>query len=712
MSGACWHCGEPLPPDPPQANVAGIPHAVCCNGCRGVAEWIAELGLADYYRLRTGAPARAPDPGESAKSAAAYLRPELSRHLLRTLADGNSEVLVLVDGMHCTACCWLIERTLGRLPGVIDVSVNAGARRARIVFDASVLPLSRIVDTLGRVGYRALPLDRNALDDTRRRETRDAQKRLAVAGLGAMQAMMYASALWFGAFDGADAVTREVFRWLTLLATTPVVFYSAAPFFAGAFRLLRARRLGMDVPVALAVALIYAGSVIEILAVGPDIWLESVSMFIFFLCAGRYLEMRARHHAGDVSDALARLTPLFADRVQPDGTLLRVGAIELVPGDRVVVGEGASVPADGTLETEHCRVDEALLCGESTPRQRRRGDALCAGSIIVGAPATVRVTRVGADTVVAGIVALTTRAAAAKPRLARAGEQAAAGLVARVLVLAAFTAIGWTIADSSHALAATVAVLVVACPCAFALAAPAAVTRALAVLTERNVLVVRPDALEDLAGVTHVIFDKTGTLTEPAIDRDRERLRPGALASVEALVREGIHVTIASGDTEARVEAVAARLGVAAWHARQSPADKLELLASLRAQGARVAVVGDGVNDAPMLAGADVAIAVGTAADAAHAASDIVITGSLEAMAQARAIARQTLSILGQNRRWAVWYNLATVPLAALGFVPPWLAAIGMSASSLAVVVNALRIGSVKEPPAEGEAIIRRRALA
>ena len=712
MSGACWHCGEPLPPDPPQANVAGIPHAVCCNGCRGVAEWIAELGLADYYRLRTGAPARAPDPGESAKSAAAYLRPELSRHLLRTLADGNSEVLVLVDGMHCTACCWLIERTLGRLPGVIDVSVNAGARRARIVFDASVLPLSRIVGTLGRVGYRALPLDRNALDDTRRRETRDAQKRLAVAGLGAMQAMMYASALWFGAFDGADAVTREVFRWLTLLATTPVVFYSAAPFFAGAFRLLRARRLGMDVPVALAVALIYAGSVIEILAVGPDIWLESVSMFIFFLCAGRYLEMRARHHAGDVSDALARLTPLFADRVQPDGTLLRVGAIELVPGDRVVVGEGASVPADGTLETEHCRVDEALLCGESTPRQRRRGDALCAGSIIVGAPATVRVTRVGADTVVAGIVALTTRAAAAKPRLARAGEQAAAGLVARVLVLAAFTAIGWTIADSSHALAATVAVLVVACPCAFALAAPAAVTRALAVLTERNVLVVRPDALEDLAGVTHVIFDKTGTLTEPAIDRDRERLRPGALASVEALVREGIHVTIASGDTEARVEAVAARLGVAAWHARQSPADKLELLASLRAQGARVAVVGDGVNDAPMLAGADVAIAVGTAADAAHAASDIVITGSLEAMAQARAIARQTLSILGQNRRWAVWYNLATVPLAALGFVPPWLAAIGMSASSLAVVVNALRIGSVKEPPAEGEAIIRRRALA
>ena len=815
MTATCWHCGEALPPDPPQANVAGIRYAVCCNGCRAVAEWIADLGLADYYRLRTGPAVRAPDPRESERSAAAFLRPELSRHFVRTLADGGSEAIVLIDGMHCTACAWLIERTLGRLPGVIDVGVNAGARRARIVFDARALPLARIVDALARVGYRALPLDRDALDDTRRRETRDAQKRLAVAGFGAMQAMMYASALWFGAFDGADAATRDFFRWLTLLATTPVVFYSAAPFFAGALRLVSARRLGMDVPVALAVALIFAGSVIEIFAGGPDIWLESLSMFVFFLCTGRYLEMQARHYAGDLSDSLARLTPVFADRLAADGTLLRVGAFELVPGDRVVVADGGGVPADGVLETDQCRVDEALLCGESAPRHRRRGETLCAGSIIVGAPATMRVTRVGADTVVAGIVALTTRAASAKPRLARAGERAAAGFVARVLVLAICTAIGWATVDPSHALAATVAVLVVACPCAFALAAPAAVTRALAVLTERNVLVVRPDALEDLASVTHVLFDKTGTLTEPAIapdlaiarqgvDRNAalaiagalaqgarhplarafvtdapatlpavearesvagrgiggviggrryrlgradyalerespsnledavvladaegvvaafhvdERLRPGARAVVDALVRAGIQVTIASGDTKVRVAAVAERLGITAWKARQSPTDKLALLASLRAQGARVAVVGDGVNDAPVLAGADVAIAVGTAVDAAQAASDIVITGRLDALAEAMAVARQTLSILGQNRRWALCYNLATVPLAALGLVAPWLAAVGMSASSLAVVLNALRIGrsfrrrEANETVAR-ESVSRRRALA
>lgn len=789
---ACWHCGEPLPPDPPQARVAGVAHRVCCNGCRAAAEWIDELGLADYYRLRSAAALRAPDPSESTRSAEAFLRPELARHFVRTDAGGKSEAIVLVEGIHCSACCWLIERTLARLPGVAEIGVNAQARRARILYDGAKVSLAGVLGAFARIGYRALPLDRASLDDSRRRETRDAQKRLAVAGFGAMQAMMYASALWFGAFDGADVGTRDLFRWLTLLVATPVVLYSAAPFFSGARRLLAARRLGMDVPVALAVALIYVGSAIEVVTGGPDVWFESVSMFVFFLSVGRYLEMRARHRAGDLSEALARLTPVFADRLEADGSLLRVGALELVPGNRVVVADGGSVPADGILESAECRVDEALLCGESAPLAKRRGDPLCAGSVVVGASATMRVTRVGPDTVVAGIVALTARAASARPRVAREGERAAAGFVARVLLLAACTAVGWAFVDVDRAFASAVAVLVVACPCAFALAAPAAVTRALAVLTGRGVLVVRPDALENLASVTHVVFDKTGTLTEPSIvhertivlrdvDRDAalalaaalaqgsrhslaraftaaapealpaveargsvagrgiggviggrryrlgradyalardewpadlddavvladdagaiaafhvdERLRPGARAAVDALVREGIRVGIASGDAQTKVKSAASSLGIADWAARQSPADKLARVESLRSSGARVAVVADGVNDAPMLAGADVAVAVASAADAAQAASDIVVTGPLGALADARTLAREMLSILRQNRRWALGYNLAAVPLAALGFVPPWLAAIGMSASSLIVVLNAMRIG-------------------
>jgi Cu2+-exporting ATPase len=788
----CWHCGEPLPADPPQARVAGLAHPVCCNGCRAAAEWIDTLGLADYYRLRRASAPRALDRADAARSAIAFLRPDLSRHFVCVLPDGHSEAIVLVEGVRCAACGWLIERTLALHPGVAEVGVNVQARRARIVYDGATASLASIVDAFARIGYRAQPLDRASIDDSRRRETRDAQKRLAVAGFGAMQAMMYASALWFGAFDGVDVATRDFFRWLTLLVATPVVLYSAAPFFAGARRLFAARRLGMDVPVALAVALIYSGSLVEVVTGGPDVWFESVSMFVFFLCVGRYFEMRARHRAGDLSDALARLTPVFADRMEADGSLFTVGALELVPGDRVVVVDGGSVPADGILESGECRVDEAMLCGESAPLLKRRGESLCAGSVVTGAPATMRVTRVGGDTVVAGIVALTARAASTRPRLAREGEGAAAALVARVLLLAACTAIGWAIVDPGRAFAATVAVLVVACPCAFALAAPAAVTRALAVLTGRRVLVVRPDALEDLASVTDVLFDKTGTLTEPWIAQDRtvtlrdigrdaalelaaalargsrhslaraftaaapadlpavdaresvagrgiggviagrryrlgradyalsrdqcpaslddavvladddgavaafqvdERVRPSAHALVRALDREGIRVGLASGDAKSKVKSAAASLGIETWAARQSPVDKLAWVESLRATGARVAVVADGVNDAPMLAGADVAVAVGSAADAAQAASDIVITGQLDALADARALAQEMLSILRQNRRWALAYNLAAIPLAALGFVPPWLAAIGMSASSLFVVLNALRIG-------------------
>jgi P-type Cu2+ transporter len=791
MTG-CWHCGEPLPAAPPHANVGGVAHAVCCNGCRAVAEWIGELGLADYYRLRSGMATRASEPVDSARSAAAYQRRELARHLVRTRADGASEATVLVEGLRCAGCGWLIERTLHLLPGIVEVGVNPLAQRAHIVYDGAAVSLAGIVEALARVGYRAIPLDSEALDDSRRRETRDAQKRLAVAGFGAMQAMMYASALWFGVFEGADGYTRDFFRWLTLLAATPVVFYSAAPFFAGARRLIAARRIGMDVPVALAVALIYAGSVVEVIAGGPDVWFESVSMFVFFLSVGRYLEMRARHRTGDLSNALARLMPAFADRVEADGSMLRVGAIELVPGDRVVVADGGCVPVDGVLESALCRVDEAWLRGESTPVAKRSGETVFAGGIVLGTSATIRATRTGADTVVAGIVALTARAASARPRLVRAGERAAANFVLRVLVLAACTVVGWAIVDPTRAFAATIAVLVVACPCAFALAAPAALTRALAVLTGRGVLVVDPDALEDFASATHVIFDKTGTLTEPSVARDRtsvlrdldrgdafvlaaalaqgsrhpialtfagaapgslppvaeresvagcgiagiigerryrlgrpdyalspkqlstdledavvladddgaiaafhveERLRPGVRASVDALVSAGLVVSIASGDSQTKVAAVAAALDIKTWAARQSPADKLALLASLRAQGARVVVVGDGVNDAPMLAGADIAIAMGSAADAAQAASDMVITARFDALADTRVLAHEMLSILRQNRNWALVYNLTAVPLAALGFVPPWLAALGMSASSLAVVLNALRIG-------------------
>ncbi len=793
-AAACWHCGAPLPADVLTAHVAGVSRPVCCHGCRAAAEWIDGLGLADYYRLRS-APALRP---AAATTEQVWARPELARHAVRTLAGGRSEVCVLVEGLRCSACVWLIERCLGRLPGIARVQVNATAQRARIVFDPRRTTLPEILEALEHVGYRALPLDATALDDARKRESQAAMKRLLVAGFGAMQAMMYASALYLGAFEDMDDVTRNLFRWIGLLVATPVVFYSAQPFFAGARRTLAARRLGMDVPVALAIALIYAASFIEAIRGGGDVYFDSVSMFVFFLLLGRYLEMRARHRAANLSDALARLAPAVADRIRADGTLERVGAMELLPGDQVHVAEGCTLPADGRLDSERCSVDESLLSGESAPVGKRRGDALVAGSIVVEGPLRLCVERVGGSTALAGIVALVTRAQAERPRLAAAGERAAAGFTARVLTLAALTAIGWSLVDPSRAFTATLAVLVVSCPCAFALAVPAALTRALGVLARRGVLVTHADAIEQLATATHVMFDKTGTLTQPELTLERigpqgqpgrrealalaaalargsrhpvaraiaaalpdtpaaavenlratsgaglegsidgrhlrlgradfavassalpadlddavvladaggvlatfhlsERLRPGARAALDALAADGLAIEIASGDAQGKVAAVAAQLGVRHWHARQSPADKLARLKALREGGARVVAVGDGINDAPVLAGADVAVALASGTELAQASSDVLLTGErLGALVDARAIARETLAILRQNQRWALIYNLTAVPFGALGFVPPWLAALGMSLSSLVVVMNALRIGRHQE---------------
>jgi len=426
---------------------------VCCAGCQAAAEWIDRLGLGDYYRLRTAPAARlANDTGRDA-----WRRPDAERHVVRDLGDGAREVVLAIDGMRCTGCAWLIERTVSALPGVEGVSINAAARRTRISWRPEAISLATILDRLHRVGYRALPLEARLLDDSRRRESRAALKRLLVAAFGAMQAMMFATVLYLGALDPADMSTRALFHWLAFLVATPVVCYSAQPFFAGALRALRAGQLAMDVPVALAIGAVYLASVVELVRGSLDVYFDSVSMFVLFLLGARYVEMRARHRTAELTDALARMTPATAQRRGSDGSLECIGTHELVPGDRVHVAEGLLVPADGMLETSICRVDEALLSGESSPVTRRRGERLIAGSVVVDGPADLLVDRVGAATMLAGISALAERALTERPRLVRAGDIAAARLVQIVLALTVVTAVAWTFVDPARAFAASLA---------------------------------------------------------------------------------------------------------------------------------------------------------------------------------------------------------------------------------------------------------------
>ena len=786
----CFHCGEANPQGAPVvARVQGHERAVCCPGCKAAAEWIDTLGLGDYYRLRSEP---APRGGDGADYSA-WDRPALRRLHVRTSSPGHAEVIVLVDGLRCAACAWLIERAMRGMPGIHDVGINALARRVVLEFDPGKLELSALLSALARLGYDAHPLTAEMIDSQRQRESRAALKRLVVAGLGTMQAMMMAVALYAGVFDGIDPSVREFFRWLGVLVATPVVLYSAQPFFRGAWREWRTRRLSMDTPVALAIALIYLASLLGVLVGGHEIYFDSVCMFVLFLLLGRHLSLRARHRASDVVDALSRLQPVLADRREGDA-FVTVAVHELEPGDIVRVASGSPIPADGELVGPRCRVDESLVSGESTAVRREPGQALIAGSLVLDGPVELVVRHIGADTVLAGIVRLVTRAASERPQIARLADARAARFVVRVLLVTVATALGWAWFDPSRALPAALAVLVVSCPCAFALAVPAALTRAIAVLAQRGVLVVDADALEALARADRFAFDKTGTLTEPSFDPAQARVargspghalgivaaleqgnthplavalrrmaagapamtasalrhvagagvegvvdgaryrlrrshfalrgaapppgeaddaiiladvsgelarfaiseqpRAGAVALIRSLREDGIDCEILSGDCPARVDAVARALSIEHALAAATPADKLAQLDTLRKQGHIVAMVGDGINDAPVLAGADVAIAIGGGSAMAHAASGILLSSPrLDTLVEARAIAREMLVRLRQNLNWALAYNLSVVPVAAFGYVPPWLAAIGMSASSILVILNSLRIG-------------------
>ncbi|KRF01803.1 ATPase P [Frateuria sp. Soil773] len=726
---------------------------------------------------------------------AAWAHPQLAAQVLRARRDGRSEVALRVEPLHSAQQVLRLEQRIQALPGVQRVAIDAPARRARVVWDPQRTPLPALLDAFAAARCAARPLQHDSLGDARSREAHDALKRMLVAGMFAMQVMTYAFVMYVGAVDFVDFTTRGLFRWLSLLSTAPVVFYSAVPFYAGALRELRERRLGVNLPVALAVLLVFFASTYATVAGRGEIYFDSVSMFVFLLLGGRYLELRARHRSDALGDAAIDATPLLAERRRADGGLETVAAIELLAGDRVHVAEGATIPADGRLESAQALVDEAWLSGESRPVRRRRGEPLVAGSVLLAGPAELLVERSGDATAAARLGALATRARQARDALPQGHDRDAGRFVGRVLLLTALTALGWLLVDPSRAFASSVAVLVVACPCAFALTLPATLARALGVLAQRGVLVTDGAALEPLARADYALFDKTGTLTlprlpddavEPLRGDDREQVlqwaaalahesahplaralaaaaarqgpapraeavqvvagagirgeldgralrlghagfalaggvlpdgaadtllladadgaiaafhldeaaRGDAAATVAALRADGIAPAVASGDAAARVGTLAGRLGIADWHARQTPADKLARLQAAHARGHVTLAVGDGINDAPLLAGADVSAALAGGTGVAQAQADLLLLdGRLHGLVDARAIARQVRRVVAQSRRWSLGYNLFAIPFAAFGLVPPWLAGIGMSLSSLAVVLNALRVG-------------------
>jgi Cu2+-exporting ATPase len=421
----------------------------------------------------------------------------------------------MLEGISCAACVWLIEQRVLRLPGVLGIDVNFTSYRARVRWDAARLRLSEIIAAIGAIGYRAYPYDRDRAEESRRRERSAALLRLFVAGFGMMQVMMYLVPVYLAGGD-MTADVEQLMRLASMILTVPVVLYSAAPFFAGAWRDLRNGRPGMDVPVALGIGAAFAASVLATLHGEGAVYFDSVTMFVFLLLAARYFELTARARSLATQEQLALRAPLFAERL----TGWPVGALaEKVPAQALRVDEfarvavGATVPADGVVVDGNSELDEALLTGEAKPQVRRVGDVLTGGSFNLGSPLVMRVTGVGESTRLAAILRLADRAAAERPRLALAADRAARYFVFALLVIAAAVALIWQAIDPAQALAVTVAVLVVSCPCALSLATPAALGAVSGGLHAQGVLVTRSNAIEGLATATDIVFDKTGTLT-------------------------------------------------------------------------------------------------------------------------------------------------------------------------------------------------------
>jgi P-type Cu2+ transporter len=729
----------------------------CCAGCEAVARTIAEAGLGAYYETRT-APAARPGP-----------LPEVR------VPAGISEAALILERVRCAACLWLIEQVLRRQPGVERAAVNYATRRAQVSWDPRRTSLGPLIGAIRAVGYDACPYEPRRQDELERAERRTALWRLFVAAFGAMQVMMYA----FPAYvDELAPEALQVMRWASLLITLPVLLFSCAPFFAGALRELRRRRIGLDTPIALGLGFGFGASAWATISGGGEVYFDSIAMLAFLLLGARYLQSEAQRRAARALDPLLRLQ---IERKVSTGEIVPVAPGERVPADGVVV-EGAS------------SADESLLTGESRPVAKRAGDELVGGSVNLEQPLTMRVTRAGADTRAAAIARLAERGAASKPRVVDAAERVARHLTWIVVVVAA--AAGIAQADPWIA----VAVLVVACPCALALAAPIVLTRASGALLAHGVLLTHGRALEALERATDVVLDKTGTLTagRPALagitllgesdlatvlDLARsleassrhpvarafggagpfqlaaprnvpgqgiegtigacrvrigteafcqalcgtpaagpahpnfdgsfvfladergwlaafelaDRLRPDAAALVSQLKERNLNVHLATGDRPELGAALARALWIENAAGAMTPQDKYRYVEALQRQGRVVAMVGDGLNDSPVLARADVSFAMGGGADAAQLRADLVLMNdSLEGIPRTLRLARRAMRLVRQNIAWALAYNALALPLAATGAIGPWEAALAMGASSLTVLLNALR--ALEEP--------------
>jgi len=540
----CVHCGLAIP----AAELTGsAPARFCCAGCETAFAIVHDRGLDAYYRFGERREHRVRASGRGFQE---FDHETFTALYVRVRPDGLSEVELYLEGVHCASCVWLVERVALTIPDVTSAELDIGRSRARIIWDRAQTPLSAIARVVDSLGYIPHPFRGGSADAQRRSEDRAALVRIGIAGAIAGNVMMIALAIYAGWFGGIEASFERYFRWWSFALTTPSILWPGSVFFKSAWGALRGRTLHMDVPIALALAGGYLhGAVNTIRDAGP-VYFDGVATLVFLLLVGRFLQQRAQRMAVDAAELLQSLAPSAARVVEatPSGETIReVPAQAVLPGWLVDVRAGDTLPADGTVEHGTSSLNVALLTGESMPVPVSAGATVFAGTVNLASPIRVRVTQAGETSRLGALLRDVEESARRRSPVVHLADRMAAGFIVIVLALAGITFSYWMLTDASRAMDNTIAMLVVTCPCALALATPLAVTGAIGRAAARGILIRGGDALETLAGRGTIVLDKTGTVTEGTIelvDWTGDRAAQPLVAALERQSRHPIAVAL------------------------------------------------------------------------------------------------------------------------------------------------------------------------
>ncbi|UPQ86773.1 heavy metal translocating P-type ATPase [Vibrio sinaloensis] len=784
MCKSCYHCGEDVPANTDfKVEILGESREMCCPGCETVAQTIVDSGLDSYYQYRTAPAEKADLVPEQLQALIHYDNDEVQSEFVRN-SENRAEVTLSLEGVSCAACAWLIEKQVSNKTGVASIRVNTTTNRALLAWDKTQVRLSELLSLIHQLGYKAAPFEADKQEAAYHQQMKQYLYRLGIAGLATMQVMMLAVALYLEVFGDLEPEFKNYFRWVSLIFATPVMLYSALPFYINAWRSIRGRTLGMDVPVSIAMIFAYVASLVATVTEQGEVFFESISMFAFFLLVGRFLEMRARRKAAAASGNLLKLIPAIANKL--NGEQIPVKTLKV--GDQIRVLPGEHIPADGKIISGRVHIDESMLTGESLPVVKQVDDHVYAGTLNGEESFELEVTSSKADSMISNIVRLQDEAQLTKPKIAEIADIVARYFVAIILIIAAGTWFFWHSSRPDDAFWIMLSVLVATCPCALSLATPTALTCATSRMGNLGILLRKSHVFETLCQVNHLIVDKTGTLTHGDIEINqvelfgdldkelvlaiaasleshanhpiarafkhhsdvnvrveqveniigsgikgvyngvdvkigsaqfvlgdskvaqansvylsiddvhvatfsyRDPIRTEAKAFIEKFQRSGVKVTLLTGDTDENAQLVAKKIGIDNVVSGAKPQDKLEYLNNVDGRDITM-MIGDGINDAPTLAGAHLSVAMGGGADVAKASADMVLLGDrLDRILEARELALQTRKIIRENLAWSLGYNVLILPLAVMGFVAPYFAVLGMSASSIIVVSNSLRL--------------------